>query len=671
MIKLGFKIFTIVFIWVLKFENAWGLTFSSFELGPELKQRQIEYEESKKRAEGPRIFFGANTQNTMKKSTPLVPISDTDNELFSTIKTFLNERYQEIGTRQVQALYSKNQGFDLGKNNFSGFVWQKPMGHFDIVADRKIFPNDGDSRWVVFDAFLIAVDALSYLSQLDSQGQIKINPSQLQAFAGLKFYRIYTYRYFVDTYEQGIGQNFDKLFLGFMKFHNRKLSQLGFEEVLTREDYLSFHVGAIAEVPIYKGLEFVGGLIHEKNQMSKVTIQTLSKEEVIDTDEFLRLSIEKQKGKSATFDARLQIDFMNLLKISLLRFEYTYEYVESEEVHLSFKTNDLVHFTDDTKESEVIHNLIKMRKVDYALLAKMEVSREFRKQQNLNSKLKFLIFGIVKKQKAEQVIVQNGNDARQFLIKRSEDTHYTDSLLHSFLNALTQSIFDVDLFSQYKSKRSKSIELEYENHHASENFSIQLGQEFAATQTTGSKNKKYKNNAIEFLIRQTAFDEELTSLIQKEKVRGPIKITVSARIHHDGIQYFDNLPEENIYAAIIQICDYDPKIERIKEIQRVPSWEMAPVKNKYCYQKLTWRYNDYQKDKFAENKIWTLADFVETVNYYSENKDALYYLFGIENVYFNGKIVAQIENGEKYNNYFKQGVFKGAGIISQYLNHLQ
>ena len=36
------------------------------------------------------------------------------------------------------------------------------------------------------------------------------------------------------------------------------------------------------------------------------------------------------------------------------------------------------------KESEVIHNLIKMRKVDYALLAKMEVSREFRKQQNLN-----------------------------------------------------------------------------------------------------------------------------------------------------------------------------------------------------------------------------------------------------------------------------------------------
>lgn len=604
----------------------------------------------------------------LQKSQPLpiVGIDDSESPLFQMIKSYLNTNYKQIGQTEVGNLLSGRNGFDLGSKNFSGFLWQKPFGEFVLAADRRIIPDPNSDQWIVTDKLQITINAMTYLKSMNHSGLIKITKDKLAAFSGLKFQRVYTYRYYVKDFETGLTKNFDKLFLNFKYFHSADLSKMGLNELITREDYFSFQIGGGGEFPIYEGISIEAGILHERTKLSKISIESLSAEHIINNDEFLRISIEKEKGKSTTTDIRLMLDFYNLLKLTLLSFEYTYSFTESEELHLSFNTDQAIHFVSKTEVSKSLKDLLKMNNVPTDPLMMFLISREQRIKENISSKFRFLMFGQHKKKSTEQVTIESQEGRVRFITSTREDLKYSQGLLSTFLNSITQTIFRADFFGQYKSMSRRAIEFEYREDLRNEEFSLTLTQEYGMTKD-GSN---YRKQATDFIQNLTTFSSDIVHMVNSKKLVAPLMVTMVAKVHKDGVKVFDSINKKQMAKYIIQVCDYDPDEEWRKERRGVPSYEMKPVKNKWCHHKLSWRYREYQSKKYSSNKMWELNDFIEIMNYYSQNKDDYLILFGHQNVYLTGQIQAKLRDGTPYTHFFQKGKLKSAGVIDDYMNSL-
>ncbi|MCH2535542.1 MAG: hypothetical protein MK008_13955 [Bdellovibrionales bacterium] len=593
---------------------------------------------------------------------PIVDINEGDSPLFMMIKSYLNTNYQQIGQTEVGNLLNGRNGFNLGSKNFSGFLWQKPFGEFVLAADRRVIPDPNSDQWIVTDKLQVTINAMTYLKSMNHNGFIKISKDQLAAFAGLKFQRVYTYRYYVPDFKTGLTENFDKLFLSFKYFHSADLKKMKLNELITREDYFSFQIGGGGQFPIYEGISIEAGVLHERTKLSKISIESLGAEHIINNNEFLRVSVEKEKSKSTTTDIRLMVDFYNLLKLTLLSFEYTYSFTESEEMHLSFRTEDAKHFTSKTEVSRTLKDLIKMKKVPTDPLLPFLISREQRIQENINSKFRFLMFGQHKKKATEQVTIESREGRVTFITSTREDIKYTQGLLSTFLNSITQTIFRADMFGQYKSMKRRAIEFEYREDLRNEEFSLTLTQEYGMTKD-GSR---YREQATDFIKNLTTFSNSVIHMVNKKKIVAPLKVTMVAKVHKDGVTYFDSLSRAEVDKRIINICKYDPRDYRFNR-NNVPQYMVG---NFWCHHKISWRNREYQNNKHNSNKMWKLNALLESMNYYSQTKDDYIQLFGKDNVYLTGKIQAKMRNGSPYTHFFQKGKLKSAGVIEDYMSGL-
>ncbi len=305
-------------------------------------------------------------KSTNLPSNPVVPSEQSN--LYTRIQNYLMPNYQHIGETQSSSLINYNRSYDLGQQNYSGFTWQKPMANFYIGVDRKVEPDlFDDHRWLVKDKFIISINAFSYLSNLQQEGKIEIDPKQLAAFAGMEFIRVYRYIHFADSFNEGLAKEYNKLFLSFLLFRANKLEQLEEYELVTKEDYLSANAGGLVQVPSIPvtggvGVTINAGALVEYKKMAQVTIQKLGPLDHPSANEILRVSYEVSKEKTVTTQAVLEADFFHLLRITLLSADLDYSFKDADKIYLTFKQDDLKELMSDSKLGQDFKKLLRLKR---------------------------------------------------------------------------------------------------------------------------------------------------------------------------------------------------------------------------------------------------------------------------------------------------------------------
>jgi len=73
-----------------------------------------------------------------------------------------------------------------------------------------------------------------------------------------------------------------------------------------------------------------------------------------------------------------------------------------------------------------------------------------------------------------------------------------------------------------------------------------------------------------------------------------------------------------------------------------------------------------QRDKEKEIPLWRLSSLVREIHKKVPSKVHYYELFGFQNVHVHGTFEGQDQNGHLITHHFREGLFKGLGIVSNF-----
>ena len=163
------------------------------------------------------------------------------NSIYTKLISWLSPRYRTIGRRQTDAIFYHNQNYNLGDQNLAGIAWQRPMGIFNIGANRGIDPIG--KRFKVSDVFTISVGAVSFLKYLKDNDHLDIDDGLIGLFAGIGFQRTYRYVHIEESFVDAAKSDFKKLFLAFTYLKPEKIIELEAGEKVFAEDFFGFDAG--------------------------------------------------------------------------------------------------------------------------------------------------------------------------------------------------------------------------------------------------------------------------------------------------------------------------------------------------------------------------------------------------------------------------------------------
>jgi len=232
--------------------SAYGKEFKYIKLDPEFEEYLLrangkksqgflpEVKASDKEIEGRmrEALLGASPK--MNFAPDPSPVGGEEPPLYNEIREHLQNSHQQIGLDEITRIDRLNREFNLGKENFSGFSWQKPFGTVQVYVDRQVTPNlytEGPhDQWLVQDTFSFEVEATTFLESLRQEKLARMSEREVGAFAGVTFKRVYTYYHYAPSYQAGLTSDLSKLFLPFTRFNQSGIENLAHNEIIKRED---------------------------------------------------------------------------------------------------------------------------------------------------------------------------------------------------------------------------------------------------------------------------------------------------------------------------------------------------------------------------------------------------------------------------------------------------
>ena len=619
---------------------------------------------------------------------------NNSNSIYSEIADYIIPNYQTIGNSQVHSILNFNESYDMGSQNHSGFNWQYPMIGFKIGVDRKIEPEFNSERWIVRDKFILIIDAHTYLQYLNENKSIKINKTSLAAFAGIQFRREFQYVHFSETYSEGLSKEFNKLFLSFNLFREKNYLRISPYEIISKKDFIITRAGIGGSVPIGGPTQIEAGILVKNNLLSQVTVQAVGPLDNPGKNEFLRINYQQENIKEIEADLSLTLDFLEILRFPLLTYEYSESFSDSKKYYLRFLKDDLTDLNQTTPLSNAINQMFNNNKAQSDILSKYVVSEEKRLKEDKKSVYQIFLKGDLRNYHTEQVKIQNDKITKTFFRNRSENIKYVKSFLNQIIEAVSQSILDIQLFATYRVARIRNFMMEYEWNHKpatlentniveEKHLSLSFKNEYFVKKTTGFSNKKYKRFAMEFIKNYTNLEDKYIEKIETNDFKGPLRIKVTTRINDSGLSYFNNLSIYDIEQLISTICGY--KIEKINYLKNNQdptsvlktinsNFKIRKIKNTRsysCFNKIKKKYLIYKESLQLNNKmnLWNLKDFLISFMKQSNNKNDMVKLFGEKNLFHNGSFNSQTTKNMRFISYFKFGNFTNLGVIDKFKNY--
>lgn len=643
------------------------------KLAQTLLQNSLSAVSSKEQAA--QMNLQSQLMNVLLGSTGYFPADGEESPLFEEIRRQLEGAHNQIGLSQVQTINTLNQQFNLGTSNFSGFSWQKPFGVVQVYADRQVTPNIFAQNWLVMDTFTFEIEATTFLERLAEAGMSGMSATEIGAFAGITFKRVYTYWHYAESYQRGLGADFSKLFLLFVKFNQSGMERMGNEEIMKREDLWSASAGGLISTPPLYNLSFSAGALAQHDYQNTSTIQSQ-----FQGDHRFKVGISSKKTTTAGVSLELQLDFFKLIKLSLLRYDLEYEYASGKEITLGLNQDDWRFIKTQREESREFKSLLRgigtVKKLEPFVVRLDESSSSAASKRG-----SILLWGKVQKQKTEQIRVIKDNKVRVFFKNYAQNVKVVQNFFSRIFSALFYKIFKLPIGVNNAAIFSQQLQMEYEATHpqsanpkitrldSTEQFSFALIQYYNAARTDRWVDRRFKKDLIWFVDNFTTLPKSYKSDIRNEILKGPMIIESTLRVEKAGMHYLLNSSEDSVFSKIARIC-------RSKKVQlwsqsssRKELLESRQQGAEACVKKTGLKYLGFKYDFIAHHFKPSIARFKEFVTRYykkSQNLQDLQDLFGEENTFINGRLQAQTGLGFPFNTTFSSGQFRGLGVIDNF-----
>ena len=606
-----------------------------------------------------------------------VPVDGEESPLLEEIRNHLGQAYQGIGQSQVDNLNHLNQQFGLGMSNYAGFSWQNPYGVVQVYADRQVTPNLLGTNYLVQDTFSIEIEATALLEKLSEAELARMSASEIGAFAGITFRRIYTYYHYANSHQEGLQSDFSKLFLQFTKFNQNGMEGMGDEEIMKREDTWTAAAGGIITTPPLYNISFSGGVLAQFDFQQMASIQSHISPKASHRFE---VGVSTTKTAAAGVSLELQLDFFKLLKFSLLRYDLDYEYSAGTEFKLGFTPEDWQHVKNNTEEVAELRHILK----GLGTVAKLEpytVELDESSSSSLTTRGSVLIFGKLQKSKTEQLRVIKDQMVKVFYKNYSQSVKVVQNFLSRIFSAVVYKLFKLPFGATNAAIYSRNITMEYEATHpqatnpsitridSTEQFSFILTQYYDAARTDRWIDRKYKNDLIWFVDNFTSLPKDYKSIIRNEQLKGPMRVESNLRVEKAGFDYLLSSPENNVFTLIVKVCDSKQLSNWLNEAKRKSMLGTIQKGADNCVKNLGKDYVAFKTD-YASNYLKpSLAKFKTFLGKFykqTENISDLQALFGPENTFINGKLSATTSIGSRFETVFSSGQFRGLGVIDTF-----
>lgn len=607
-------------------------------------------------------------------TTP-IPVDGEESLLYEEIRRHLETAHSQLGLEQVQQINRFNQQFNLGTSNFSGFSWQKPFGVVQVYVDRQVTPNIFGQNWLVMDSFTFSVEATTFLEKLNEAGLTTMSGTEIGAFAGITFKRVYTYWHYANSYQDGLQSDFSKLFLPFVKFTQSGMETMGDEEIMKREDVWTASAGGLISTPPLYNVSFSAGVLAEYDYQNVTTIQNNLKE-----DQRFKVGVLSKKSVMAGATAELQLDFFKLIKLSLLRYDLNYEYSSGKEFTLGFNNNQWAQVKADPEKGPEFRSILK----GFGSVAKLEpyvVRLDESSSSELSQRGSILIWGKLQKSKTEQIRVIKDNTTHVFFKNYAQNVKVVQNIFSRIFSAIVYKLLKLPIGATNASIYSRQITMEYEATHpqavdpnvsridSTEQFSFVLTQYYNAARTDRWIDKRFKNDVIWFVENFTTLPATYRSDIRNEVLKGPMIVESNLRVEKAGFQYLLASDESQVFGKIAKVCDSKKTAQWMQDDSRREMLEKSQSGREGCVKDIGMKYLQFKFD-YATNLLKpSLAKFKDFITKYykeSENIADLQSLFGAENTFINGKLQAATNMGMTFNTAFSSGQFRGLGVIDSF-----
>lgn len=640
--------------------------------------------------------------------------------LYDQIEQELNREYEAIGLREAARLLSNRSLSIIGGLNSVGVSFKRPFLDFTYYVDRNLAPDlFDDKRWIVTDTMSVTIDASKIFGRLKSEGKIELTEKNLNAFAGLVFKRSYTYVHFADSYEEGLMRDFEKLFFPFRYFSPEKIKTLNANEFLIKEDSLSYNIGGLASAPLYSGITGMAGFLAKYQRLTKTEVfgHTLTKEDeelAFEHRPALHLSFEKTESRSLGIGIGVQLEFLRLLKITLLSYDFTYNFDKSLKTYLDFKNKDLDLIVPESQISEEIRAMFRSQDPKIDILKPFLVSEEKRESILKRSKYTILLNGGIKEAKTSQVEIVNDGKVKRFFKHHFEHIKYKEDIWSRLFGGFINALIDVEVAANKISSETKRVSLEYEGEsdllnqnesidvESEEKLSIAMTAIYRTVKTSGNSGEKYKEHALFYLDRFSGVDPLAVKMLKDDHLRGPLTLQGKYQIGRDGLMYLNRQGINDIFNHFNSLCQEFPETgffnfrnfrdNCVRSLQKVymsyytdlrhdkvsgsgarycfdkakkywwwPSKRRAAIKN--CLSSITYKENN----RLSEIPLMSLKELLDSIQSKSYSKVDYYNLFGVQNIFFYGSLDATTSDARIFSTHFHEGAFKGLGLIDHYM----
>lgn len=634
--------------------------------------------------------------------------NEANAEIYQEILKAYQDNYQSVAEKEASQVLDSNQIDLIASLNSIGFSIKRPFAKFLLNANRSLAPDlFDDKRWIITDTLTLEIDASKFLSKLKDEKSIDISESNMALFAGLVFKRKFTYVHFANSYKEGLLKNYDKLFFPFAAFHPKNLKKLSTNEMVQKEDSLSFNAGAMVSAPLYQGLSGAVGILASYETIAKVEVARLE-------EDILNLSSKKNKVASIDLNAQVQADFFNLLKLTLFSYDFSYEYDSSYKISLNIPINDFNEMHESTAFYYELIQLIKGQSQKTDLLTPYLVSEEYSQNQKINQRYGFLLLGGQKEAKTQIVKIETPTTSKTFYKHYFESIKFTESLLSKLFTSVVKKYLQVDLSTYKISTETKKLQLEYhaeknllekreklnigEESNYYEEFSLNFNHKYNAQKETS----KTKEKAIFLVDHFSGVTSLALDLIRNDQLKVPYEIDGKHVISLDGIRYFNDQSIESQFENFEALCDERPRTifsglrslfdlctlklnknyisyyqdlshdlveldeialceKKAKKYTLIPFYKRKFLKN--CLSKI----NVKEKEDWNEVPLWSLKELSNAIVKNNYDRVHMYNMFGVSNVFFYGSFKAKTLDDKDFITHFSEGEFKGLGAIDHYL----
>ena len=598
--------------------------------------------------------------------------------LYEQIRTHLEASHREIGLREVSNLDFLNRQFNMGTENLSGFSWQKPYGVVHVWADRQVTPNLFGNNWLIQDTFSFDIEATTFLQRTNEVGITAMSETEIGAFAGVTFKRVYTYYHYANSYNEGLKADFSKLFLPFLKFNTNSISQMNHEEIIKREDNWTASAGGLITTPPYNGFSFSAGILAQLSYQNMVSVQNMIVQD--STTEKIRLTTKSKKVESVGVNVSLQADFLKILKLTIMNYDLTYEYSSAKEFTLGMSAPEWQHVVQNRLQGAELRSIIQ----GHGQVASLEpyvVELDENESSSFAQRGSLLIWGRLAKSKTEQVRVIKDNTVKIFFKSYAQNMRVVQNIFSRLFSAVIYKIFKLPMGTKNAALYNRQVNLEYEATHpqasdpniirieSSEQFSFNLNQSYEAARTDRWIDLKFKNDLIWFVDSFTTLPKDYKAIIRQGQLKGPILIESNLRVEKAGFEYLLKIPVKTIFGHAIRICKSNLIVEWNDEPQRNRLLAQPLIGPEQCVKSIGKKFLEFKADYQQNSFQPSLAKFKLFMTRYFKQAETLAdltALFGEENIFINGQLKAKTSQNTQFVTTFSTGQFRGLGVIDNY-----